>query len=50
MIRELKLKYEPKIKEGKPKMSVINIIRAKLIERVFVVIKKQKLYELRVAA
>lgn len=47
---ELKLKYEQKIKEGKPKMSVINIIRAKLIERVFAVIKKQKLYELRVAA
>lgn len=47
---ELKLKYEQKIKEGKPKMSVINIIRAKLIERVFAVIKKQKPYELRVAA
>lgn len=47
---ELKLKYEQKVKEGKPKMSVVNIIRAKLIERVFVVIKKQKPYELRVAA
>jgi transposase len=47
---ELKLKYEQKVKEGKPKMSVVNIIRAKLIERVFAVIKKQKPYELRVAA
>lgn len=47
---ELKIKYQQKIKEGKPKMSVINIIRAKLIERVFAVIKKQKTYELRSAA
>ncbi len=47
---ELKLKYDQKVKEGKPKMSVVNIIRAKLIERVFAVIKKQKPYELRVAA
>jgi hypothetical protein len=31
-------------------MCVINIIRAKLIERVFAVIKKQKPYELRLAA
>lgn len=47
---ELKAKYEQKVKEGKAKMSVINIIRAKLIERVFAVIKKQKPYELRLAA
>ena len=47
---ELKIKYQQKIQEGKPKMSVINIIRAKLIERVFAVIKKQKKYELRSAA
>jgi len=47
---ELKLKYQQKVKEGKAKMSVINIIRAKLIERVFAVIKKQKPYELRLAA
>ena len=44
---ELKAKYEQKIREGKPKMSVINIIRAKLIERVFAVIRKQKMYELK---
>lgn len=47
---ELKAKYEQKVKEGKAKMCVINIIRAKLIERVFAVIKKQKAYELRLAA
>jgi len=47
---ELKAKYEQKVKEGKAKMCVINIIRAKLIERVFAVIKKQKAYEIRIAA
>ena len=47
---ELKAKYEQKVKEGKAKMCVLNIIRAKLIERVFAVIKKQKPYELRIAA
>jgi transposase len=47
---ELKAKYEQKLKEGKAKMCVINIIRAKLIERVFAVIKKQKPYEIRLAA
>lgn len=47
---ELKAKYDQKVKEGKAKMCVINIIRAKLIERVFAVIKKQKPYELRLAA
>jgi transposase len=47
---ELKAKYERKIKEGKAKMCVINIIRAKLLERVFAVIRKQKPYELRLAA
>lgn len=47
---ELKAKYEQKVKEGKAKMCALNIIRAKLIERVFAVIKKQKPYELRLAA
>lgn len=47
---ELKAKYEQKVKEGKAKMCVINIIRAKLIERVFAVIKKQKAYQIRLAA
>jgi transposase len=47
---ELKAKYEQKVKEGKAKMSALNIIRAKLIERIFAVIRKQTKYELRVAA
>lgn len=47
---ELKLKYEQKVKEGKAKMCVINIIRAKLLERVFAVIKRQSPYEVRIAA
>lgn len=47
---ELKSKYQQKVKEGKAKMSVINIIRAKLIERVMAVIKRQSAYEVRLAA
>jgi hypothetical protein len=47
---ELRAKYEQKLNEGKAKMCVINIIRAKLIERVFAVIRKQKAYEIRLAA
>lgn len=46
----LKAKYEQKLREGKPKMCVINIIRAKLLERIFAVIKNQKKYEIRLAA
>jgi transposase len=47
---ELKLKYEQKLKEGKAKMSALNIIRVKLIERMFAVIRKQTKYEIRLAA
>ena len=47
---ELKAKYEQKVIEGKAKMCVINIIRAKLIERIFAVIKRQKAYQIRMAA
>lgn len=47
---ELKTKYEQKIKEGKAKMSVLNMIRFKLIERVFAVIKRQSPYVLSQAA
>lgn len=47
---QLKAKYEQKIQEGKAKMSALNIIRAKLIERIFAVIRKQTKYELRLAA
>jgi len=37
---KLKQYYKKRIEEGKPKMSVINIIRNKLIARVFAVIKR----------
>jgi len=48
--RELKTKYEQKLKEGKAKMSALNIIRFKLIERIFAVIKRQTPYILSQAA
>ena len=47
---ELKAKYEQKVKEGKSKMCALNIIRAKLIERIFAVIKRQSPYVLSQAA
>lgn len=47
---ELKAKYQQKLSEGKSKMSVINIIRAKLIQRVFAVINKQTPYQIKQAA
>jgi transposase len=47
---DLKTKYEQKRKQGKPLMSVINIIRAKLIERIFAVINRQTPYILKSAA
>ena len=47
---DLKTKYEKKLGEGKAKMCAINIIRAKLIERIFTVIKRQTKYELRPVA
>jgi transposase len=47
---ELKAKYNQKLSEGKPKMSVINIIRAKLVQRVFAVINRQTPYLTRQAA
>ena len=47
---QLKNKYEQKINEGKPKMAAINMIRFKLIERIFCVIKRQSPYILSVAA
>ena len=46
---ELKAKYEQKVKEGKAKMCALNIIRAKLLERIFAVIKRQSPYILREA-
>ena len=37
---ELKVYYKRKVEEGKNKMTVINAIRAKLVARVFAVIRK----------
>jgi transposase len=48
--KELKLKYNQKLIEGKAKMMALNVIRFKLIERIFAVIKRQTPYELRLAA
>lgn len=48
--QDLKTKYEQKLAEGKAKMCVLNIIRFKLIERAFSVVKRKTPYELRVAA
>ena len=47
---ELKAKYKQKIDEGKAKMSALNMIRFKLIERVFAVIKRKSVYVLSQAA
>jgi transposase len=47
---QLKAKFEQKIKEGKAKMSALNMIRFKLIERIFAVIKRQTPYILSNAA
>ncbi len=47
---DLKAKYEQKLVGGKAKMSAINIIRVKLIERIFTVIDRQTPYILRAAA
>lgn len=47
---ELKAKYQQKLKQGKAKMCVLNIIRFKLIERIFAVIKRQSPYLLSPAA
>ncbi len=47
---DLKEKYHQKVKEGKPKMSALNIIRYKLIQRIFTVIERQSPYILRKAA
>lgn len=48
--QDLKAKYEQKLAEGKAKMCVLNIIRFKLIERAFSVVKRKTPYQLRVAA
>lgn len=42
---ELRQYYDRKVEEGKNKMSVINAIRAKLIGRIFAVVKENRKYE-----
>jgi hypothetical protein len=46
----LKAKYHQKVGAGKPKMSVLNIIRAKRMERIFTVVKRGYPYAIRLAA
>jgi transposase len=41
---EMKLYYEKRIKEGKNKMSTINIVRNKLVSRIFAVIERDSAY------
>jgi len=42
---ELHVYYQRKVSEGKNKMSVLNAVRAKLVHRMFAVIRENKLYE-----
>jgi transposase len=42
---ELKTYYERKVSEGKNKMSCINAIRAKMVARMFAVVKRQSPYQ-----
>jgi transposase len=41
---EIKLYYERKVQEGKPKMSVINAVRFKLLARIVAVVNKDTKY------
>ena len=41
---ELKAYYRRKVEEGKNKMSVINALRAKIVARMFAVIKRNEFY------
>ena len=41
---EMKLYYQKRVEQGKSKMSTVNIIRNKLIARVFAVVKRQTPY------
>ena len=43
---ELKVYYKRKVEEGKNKMTGINAIRAKLVARVFAVIRKNDIYSI----
>ncbi len=41
---EMKLYYERRLSEGKSKMSTINIIRNKLLSRIFAVVNRETPY------
>ena len=43
--QELKIYYEKRVSEGMKKMSCINIIRAKIVGRIFAVVKRQTPYD-----
>jgi transposase len=42
--KQIKAYYKRKVEEGKNKMSVINAIRNKLLQRIFAVIRDQRPY------
>jgi len=42
---ELKTYFERKVAEGKNKMTVLNAMRAKLVARMFAVIRKNQIYQ-----
>lgn len=48
--QELKQYYKKRVAEGKKKMSCLNIIRSKMVARMFSVIKRQTPYEIRLKA
>ncbi len=43
--KELKEYYQRRVSEGKSKMGSLNIIRNKLVDRMFAVIKRQAAYQ-----
>ena len=49
---ELRKYYHRRVSEGKSKMSTLNIIRSKLVDRMFAVVRKQSVYQekLKIAA
>ena len=48
--QELKLYYEKRVSEGMKRMSCINIIRAKIVGRIFAVVKRQTPYNIQTLA
>ncbi len=48
--KELKAYFEPKVKAGKNKMSVLNAVRNKLLHRVFACVREKRNYQYKQAA